>query len=181
MIITKLTYKLVPSLILVALGLTQAVHAQKRGELLTGVYFGEGTMFNHSYREILKRGDRVCIKIVDGPASPYRGREEITVSSVSLSPNIVVDADQTKLEVFRGEDLPRPFTTYLNQNVKLAFFHTGRTYWVYKGESVGKLNPQQSKDLIECINSTGVYQKSYQGDMVGKGSFPSPRQRGNKF
>ena len=52
--------------------------------LPTGIYYSQGTMFNNSRREIAHKNNRICIKIVKGPANPYKGVEDITISSVSF-------------------------------------------------------------------------------------------------
>ena len=49
----------------------------------SGIHYAQGTMNNNSRREILDRDRKLCIKIVEGPPSPYGGREEVIVSSIS--------------------------------------------------------------------------------------------------
>jgi hypothetical protein len=51
-------------------------------KLPSGAYYALGSMFNNSWKEVLNRNGRTCIKIVDGPPSNTRGREEILISSV---------------------------------------------------------------------------------------------------
>ncbi|MBD2152540.1 hypothetical protein H6F44_20810 [Pseudanabaena sp. FACHB-1277] len=141
-------------------------------KLLNGVYVGEGTMFNNSHREVLSRNNRLCIKFVDGPASPYSGRQEVTISSISLrSGKLFTDsytnyANGTELEAFAGEDLNPPYSTFLYKDVKAAFRHTGRTYWVYRGKTLYKINPEMDKDLQECVASQGVYKKTRKGAVI---------------
>jgi hypothetical protein len=121
-------------------------------KLLNGVYVGEGTMFNNSHREVLSRNNRTCVKFVDGPASPYSGRQEITISSLSLrSGKLFTDsytnyANGTELEAFAGEDLNPPYSTFLYKDVKAAFRHAERTYWVYRGKTLRNINPEMDKD-----------------------------------
>jgi len=138
-------------------------------KLLNGVYVGEGTMFNNSHREVLSRNNRLCIKFVDGPASPYSGRQEITISSLSLrSGKLFTDSyyNDTELEAIAGEDLKPPYSTFLYKDVKAAFRHTGRTYWVYRGKTLYKINPEMDKDLQECVTSQGVYKKTRKGAVI---------------
>ena len=52
--------------------------------LPTGTYYAAGTTFNNSRREIAHKNNRICIKIVNGPPNPYKGVEDITISSVSF-------------------------------------------------------------------------------------------------
>ena len=141
-------------------------------KLLNGVYVGEGTMFNNSHREVLSRNNRLCIKFVDGPASPYSGRQEITISSLSLrSGKLFTDsytsyANGTELEAFAGEDLNPPYSTFLYKDVKAAFRHAERTYWVYRGKTLRNINPEMDKDLQECVTSQGVYKKTRKGAVI---------------
>ena len=138
-------------------------------KLLNGVYVGEGTMFNNSHREVLSRNNRLCIKFVDGPISPYSGRQEITISSLSLrSGKLFTDSyyNDTELEAIAGEDLKPPYSTFLYKDVKAAFRHTGRTYWVYRGKTLYKINPEMDKDLQECVTSQGVYKKTRKGAVI---------------
>ena len=141
-------------------------------KLLNGVYVGEGTMFNNSHREVLSRNNRLCIKFVDGPASPYSGRQEITISSMSLrSGKLFTDsytsyANGTELEAFAGEDLNPPYSTFLYKDVKAAFRHAERTYWVYRGKTLYKIDPEMDKDLQECVTSQGVYKKTRKGAVI---------------
>jgi hypothetical protein len=141
-------------------------------KLLNGVYVGEGTMFNNSHREVLSRNNRTCIKFVDGPASPYSGRQEITISSSSLrSGKLFTDsytsyANGTELEAFAGEDLNPPYSTFLYKDVKAAFRHAERTYWVYRGKTLRNINPEMDKDLQECVASQGVYKKTRKGAVI---------------
>lgn len=140
-------------------------------KLLNGVYVGEGTMFNNSHREVLSRNNRLCIKFVDGPISPYSGRQEITISSVSLrSGKLFTDSyyNDTELEAIAGEDLKPPYSTFLYKDVKAAFRHTGRTYWVYRGKTLYKINPEMDKDLQECVASQGVYKKTRKGETINR-------------
>ena len=141
-------------------------------KLLNGVYVGEGTMFNNSHREVLSRNNRTCIKFVDGPASPYSGRQEITISSLSLrAGKLFTDsytsyANGTELEAFAGEDLNPPYSTFLYKDVKAAFRHAERTYWVYRGKTLRNINPEMDKDLQECVTSQGVYKKTRKGAVI---------------
>ena len=41
-------------------------------KLPSGLYYAMGTMFNNSWREILNRNARTCIKVVDGPPNNVR-------------------------------------------------------------------------------------------------------------
>ena len=103
-------------------------------------------MFNNSRREIAHQNNRICIKIVDGPANPYKGVESITISSVSLeNGKYYIDATGTEL--------------ILKNNGK-AFSGDSRGTWEYRGISPDRRSqPIQAKKMAECV--TGLKDDMY--------------------
>ncbi len=55
------------------LGLGAAAVAADVSMLESGTYFAQGSMFSRSYRVVGRQGDRLCVKIADGPPNPYEG------------------------------------------------------------------------------------------------------------
>jgi hypothetical protein len=49
--------------------------------LKPGQYYAQGSMFSRSGRQVYVQGDRLCLRLVDGPPSPYQGDQKITISS----------------------------------------------------------------------------------------------------
>ncbi len=52
-------------------------------KLESGTYFAQGSMFSRSYRVVARRGDRLCVKIANGPPSPYEGFQATTISTIA--------------------------------------------------------------------------------------------------
>ena len=136
-------------------------------DLKTGTYRAAGSMWARSYRVIANYGDRVCIKIVNGPPNPYEGFERITVSSVSSSGGkLFVDA----MGDVGGEIL-------INKNDRLVnSFH-----FTIEGEGVRDPWQHDNDDFYpddvidECLSSTGKYEKAMQGKFI-PGIDPNPNK-----
>jgi hypothetical protein len=136
--------------------------------LKTGTYYAAGSMYARSYRVIANQNSRVCIKIVDGPANPYEGFQDITVSSVSSSGGeLLVDATGEKLLI---NSEPRSVTP-------VGTFHfiigSGRLgVWQHMKDD---FDPDAAID--ECLSSTGKYEKTMQGNFIT--GLVSTRKRGH--
>ncbi|MEG4850781.1 hypothetical protein QUB10_07715 [Microcoleus sp. B5-D4] len=116
-------------------------------------------MFNNSRREIAHQNNRICIKIVDGPANPYKGVESITISSVSLeNGKYYIDATGTEL--------------VLKNNGK-AFSGDIRGTWEYRGISPDRRSePIQAKKMAECVAAQGRYVEKMEGISISGIDFP---------
>ena len=118
-------------------------------QLPEGIYYGLGSMFNNSRREILHGSQKSCIKIVDGPASPYQGQEEIMISSLSLNNGkIYIDT--------LGEEIQVHSDT--NTEVNFTYNGGGRTSWHLRSRDAdSRTTPHQDAKMEECLNSQGNY------------------------
>lgn len=116
-------------------------------ELKIGTYTTQGTMYRGSRREIARRGNRVCIKRVDGIPTPYRGYSTITVSSISVrSGKLIVDATNREMSI--KED---------------GSFDDGTTRGTWKLLS-SDIGP--SKIMDACLAATDVYGNTTKGEFL---------------
>ena len=148
------------SIILSISSLSSAQSNQQDSTILpTGTYYSQGTMFNNSRREIAHKNNRICIKIVKGPANPYKGVEDITISSVSFQKGkFYIDAT--------GEEL------ILEKNGKVI--NSGRGgVWEYRGTSPDpRSQPIQAQKMAECVAAQGRYVQKMQGISISGIDFP---------
>jgi hypothetical protein len=125
-------------------------------KLPSGAYYTQGTMFNNSWREILNRNGKICIKIVDGPPNNYRGREEIMISSVSnRGGKLYIDGNNQQIQVMNARDLPE-YEFLSKYSTVLAAFgdNTGASSgWglLAGNNSDSRTTPEQNKRMQECI------------------------------
>lgn len=118
-------------------------------QLPPGIYYGFGTLFNNSRREIAHNNRKSCIKIVNDPPSPYSGQENIIISTLSLNNGkIYIDALDAEIE-FRADT-----------NTVVSFYYDGggRTAWELRNiETDPRTTPDQNKKMQECLNSQEQY------------------------
>ncbi len=151
---------IVSSMLLSISSLSSAQSNQQGSTILpTGAYYAQGTMFNNSRREIAHQNNRICIKIVEGPANPYKGVESITISSVSFEKGkFYIDATGTEL--------------VLKNNGK-AFSGDIRGTWEYRGISPDRRSqPIQAKKMAECVAAQGRYVEKMEGISISGIDFP---------
>jgi hypothetical protein len=135
---------------------TRNTIAQPVSELPSGVYLAQGTMYARSHREVLSRGSRLCLKIVDQASRPNTEPARITISSVSVrGGKLYIDALNTELKIF-------PSGTNSPGNTGKPGFNDGqRATWFFEGRTVGDINPTRDIDLLSCLVMRGAYQKSF--------------------
>ncbi|MEG4252380.1 MULTISPECIES: hypothetical protein [unclassified Microcoleus] len=152
---------LIVSSILLSISSLSSAQSNQQGFTIlpTGAYYAQGTMFNNSRREIAHQNNRICIKIVDGPANPYKGVESITISSVSVeNGKYYIDATGTEL--------------VLKNNGK-AFSGDIRGTWDYRGTSPDRRSqPIQAKKMAECVAAQGRYVEKMEGISISGIDFP---------
>lgn len=135
--------------------------------LPSGVYYTEGTMNNNSRREILNRNGKLCLKSVEGPPSPYSGRETIVISSISLRDGqLYVDTTGDKFTVYDGA-IPG---TASNTATTVAFDDgTRRSRWAlgYTGtpSQIGAAL-EQDEFMRACMDATDGYSHSMDGAVI---------------
>ncbi len=136
--------------------------AQDSEILPAGTYYAQGSMYNNSRREIARQDDKICIKIVDGPASPYKGIEAITISSVSVKEGkFYVDASGQELVV---KDDGRAFSGDI------------RGVWEYESASPDRRSqPIQNEKMAECLSARGEYVENLEGISIPGIDFPNSR------
>lgn len=117
----------------------------------TGLYGRAGHMWASTYRLLVQKDSRICIKIVNGPPRPYESYQEVTVSSVSLvEGNLRVDATKERLIFhensifFFSEDMTLPEDL---SNSRGAWDHTSDDFKV-------------SEDIESCLAASGIYVKT---------------------
>ncbi len=138
-------------------------------KLPSGPYYAMGTMFNNSWREILNRNGRTCIKIVDGPPNNVRGREEIMISSVSnRGGQLYVDGNNQEIQAMNVRELPEYKFLSKYSTVLAAFSDNVSSGWglVAGNNSDSRTTPAQNKRMQECINTKGNYVRKIKGRML---------------
>jgi hypothetical protein len=141
--------------------------SKPEARLLSGAYYTAGTMFHNSWREILNRNGKICIKIVDGPANNSRGRQEIMVSSVSnRGGNLYIDATNQQIEIRDVEELPSYLRSEYSTNLAAFSVATPLT-WVLREHNSNKSDPrttpEQSEAVEQCISTEGKYVRKLRG------------------
>jgi len=136
-------------------------------QLLQGVYYSQGTMFNNSWREVRKRNGRICMMMVDGPANNYRGREEIIVSSISVrNGSLYLDALNTKVEVYTGKQIRQRYE-WVSEETEVAFSIDQGVPWEFRGDDDIPIPPAEgNQKMQECINSNKKYVRRFEGRMI---------------
>jgi hypothetical protein len=143
-------------------------------KLPSGAYYTPGSMFINSWREILNRNGKICIKMVDGPPNNYRGREEIMISSVSnRRGKLYIDGNnqQIQIDTVSRKTPQYEFLSPSEFNSILAAFGDntgGAAAWVlFAGNnSDSRTTPEQNKRMQECINTKGKYVRKIKGRML---------------
>lgn len=126
-------------------------------DLKTGTYRAAGSMYNGSYRVIANQGSRTCIKIVNGPANPYEGFQDIAVSSVSSSGGkLLVDATGEEILINTEPD-------HVSEKGRFHFIIGGGRSGVWE-HMKDSFEPDGAID--ECLSSTGKYEKTWQGRFI---------------
>lgn len=137
-------------------------------KLPSGAYYSQGTMFNNSWREILNRNGKICIKIVDGPPNNYRGREEIMISSVSnRRGKLYIDGKNQQIKIMNVRELPE-YEFSSQYATFIAAFGDDSAGWglVAGNNSDSRTTPEQNKRMEECINTKGKYVRKIKGRML---------------
>ncbi|MEI6443244.1 MAG: hypothetical protein WCO29_08985 [Nostocales cyanobacterium ELA583] len=137
-------------------------------KLPSGAYYTQGTMFNNSWREILNRSGKICIKIVDGSPNNVRGREEIIISSVSnRGGTLYIDANNEQIKIMNVRELPE-YEFASQYATFIAAFGDNSAGWglVAGNKSDSRTTPEQNKRMQECINTKGKYVRKIKGRML---------------
>jgi hypothetical protein len=138
-------------------------------KLPSGAYYTQGTMFNNSWREILNRNGKICIKMVDGPPNNYRGREEIMISSVSnRGGKLYIDGNNQEIQIVPVKELP-DYKYYGHKTIAAFGDNTGAAgAWllIAVNSSDSRTTPAQNKRMQECIKYTGKYVRKIKGRML---------------
>jgi hypothetical protein len=131
--------------------------------LKPGDYYAQGSLYSRSARRIQsnQESDRICLSVVDGPASPYEGYQTITVSSLFM----------------RGDRIHRDGDGQVLDLTGTGFtMGGGRAGWEhqpYKSDSsLRKLIPQEAKLLQACLTSPLPYSETVQGRFINGIKFP---------
>jgi hypothetical protein len=146
------------------------VFASQRPEskLPSGAYYTLGTMFNNSWREILNRNGKICIKKVDGPPNNVRGREEIMISSVSTrGGKLYIDATNQQIKIIPVKELPE--YEYFPKTIAAFEDNTGAAgAWLLfpDNKSDSRTTPEQNKQMQECIKAQGKYTRKIKGRLI---------------
>lgn len=137
----------------VCLGLTSMASAQPSepmlpvtpDTLLPGIYRGQGTAYNRSWRTLAQTGDRFCVEIANGPPNPYAGLIVASVSSLSLRDGqLYIDATDF------------PLTSGISWDGESQHVDFGppqlRTDWRYQPNA-----PFDTEWLADCLASNDTY------------------------
>lgn len=131
--------------------------------LPSGIYYTQGTMNNHSRREIWNKDGKLCIKIVEGPPSPYEGTEQITISSITTQGSqLYIDATSEEMEVFRGEAL-RELAHISSETVVALDDGTRRGVWEL---SNFRVVDESDASMQACIDAQGEYVRESEGAFI---------------
>jgi Bacterial SH3 domain len=138
------------------LGLGSTVLAADVSTLESGTYFAQGSMFARSYRVFGKDNGRACVKVVDGPPTPYEGYQNMTISTIAdTNPKLVVRATQDEF-IVRG---PQEFV-----------IGDGRLgVWQLAKNFDGNL----SAGLSACLTAPGQYTKQFRGPFITGMIYPN--------
>ncbi len=130
-------------------------------QLQAGTYFAQGSMYARSYRVVARRGDRLCIKIVNGPPNPYQGESMVTVSTVTAQRGrILVTATHEPL-IVRGS------RTFVNDDEISG-------EWQLATHSIdAKIQQNLSAGLQSCLDGQGNYAKQSKGPFIAGQIYPS--------
>lgn len=132
-------------------------------QLQAGTYFAQGSMYARSYRVVARRGDRLCIKIVNGPPNPYEGESTVTVSTVTQqSGQALVTATKEQL---------------LIQGSQTFVIGNGRSgVWeLAKHQIDAKTQQNLSAGLQTCLDGQGNYAKQSKGPFISGRIEPAAR------
>ncbi|PSB21205.1 hypothetical protein C7B65_04530 [Phormidesmis priestleyi ULC007] len=124
--------------------------------LATGQYGGAGSIFRGTYRVIAKVGGKMCIALINGTPTPYRGNSEIIVSSLSWRDGkFHVDATNEQLVILSQTS----FTDEIGS----------RLSWTLETE---KIQDFYRTRLNTCLKSNGKYKHSELGDFIDGIPYP---------
>ena len=125
--------------------------------LAAGTYFASGSMYARSYRVVAKEDGRVCVKVVNGPPTPYEGYQTITISTISARPNnqFVVAATDDPF-IVRG---PKEFVI---ENGRLGVWQLSENF-----------DRDLSAGLTACITAPGRYTQTSQGPLITGMIYPN--------
>jgi hypothetical protein len=137
--------------------LAEPVATADPSTLEAGTYFAQGTMYSRSYRVVAKQDDRLCVKIVDGPASPYEGFQEITVTTIEKS------ADDRWIVAATQDD----FVMKGPQEFSIGAGRGGM--W----QLVPNFKRDLSAGLNDCLAETGNYSKKLRGPFITGMVYPN--------
>lgn len=134
----------------------QVAQTQTLMDLKTGTYNAAGSLYARSYRVVANQRGRVCIKIVNGPPTPYEGFLNITVSSVSSSGDkLLIDATSEEILINSNLERVRPEGTF--------HFSTGARSGTWE---LTEDHFQPDGTIDECLASTDKYEKTRQGRFI---------------
>ena len=134
--------------------------------LPSGIYYAQGTMNNNSRREILNKDGKLCLKSVEGPPSPYGGRESVTISSISVrNGQMYVDATGEKFVAHRGTDVPG----YSGEDTIALDDGTRRSVWrLNQFQTPGQVGAALEQDELmkACMEASDAYSHSMEGALI---------------
>ncbi|KAM3100999.1 hypothetical protein ACKFKF_10155 [Phormidesmis sp. 146-12] len=126
--------------------------------LTTGRYGRDGSLFRGTSRIIAKVGGKMCIALVNGTPTPYRGNSEIVISSLSWSDGkLHVDATSEQLVILNRTS----FRSEIDS----------RDSWKLETE---KIENSYRTRLNTCLESDGKYKYSGLGNFIDGIPFPNP-------
>ncbi len=131
--------------------------------LPSGIYYTQGTMNNNSRREIWNKDGKLCIKIVEGPPSPYEGTEAIIISSVTArGQQLYIDATGAEIEIFREEALQK-FMSISPETIVAFSDSSRRGVWELSNSWVVD---ESDKSMQTCIDAQGEYIRESEGAFI---------------
>jgi uncharacterized protein YgiM (DUF1202 family) len=142
--------------------IAQESESQPSGDISTlasGTYFAQGSMFSRSYRVVARRGDRLCIKIANGPPNPYEGIQNITISTIAQRNNQAIIAASNEELIVQG---PQEFVIGRESD-------RGTGIWQLATAFDGDL----SAGLGDCLTGVGKYAKTLRGPFITGMIYPS--------
>ncbi len=130
----------------------------------SGDYYARGSAYSRSTRTVKQQGNRVCLSMINGPASPYEGYQQITVSSLfTRGDRVYRDGDGLAITV---------------DNDGKSFRSGERAIWELLGSGTPRqLLPQEAPLMAACLDTDAPYSQSVEGEFIKGMPFPSRLNR----
>lgn len=121
--------------------------------LQPGTYFAQGSMFSRSWREVVARGNRLCLKQVNGPPTPYGGRLQITVSNLAVRDGKVLSGAS-----------PDPIAVGASRT---NFTDGVRALWeLTTNAPTIKVSAAERQAMERCLASSGTFSQKLEGARI---------------